>query len=280
MAIIRMKGVKIKNLDQLRENFDFTNAKDYLLQGTLSAWMREQGETELANELNELKDQNYSDQTMADNFAGIFGLEQTISVAETTAEIVAVENSVNLPVKTDEISVGNLSFAPASCFGETGIVYLDEEKLARYGLEESDGKIDDIRRFAKNRLALYIVFKIANTVMHQDFIKQNKCQWTLELDTRFCDVGWERKHFGLLEERLNDLFFYSPSVRFEDTHETFLLACSVEKNKRIITIRNLLDLIGQSGVRFGYKYDPDYDGKFTHLLCNGRYEELSQEYKI
>ena len=152
--------------------------------------------------------------------------------------------------------------------------------MARYGLEESDGKIDDIRRFAKNRLALYIVFKIANTVMHQDFIKQNKCQWTLELDTRFCDVGWERKHFGLLEERLNDLFFYSPSVRFEDTHETFLLACSVEKNKRIITIRNLLDLIGQSGVRFGYKYDPDYDGKFTHLLCNGRYEELSQEYKI
>ena len=79
---------------------------------------------------------------------------------------------------------------------------------------------------------------------------------------------------------MNDLFFYSPSVRFEDTHETFLLACSVEKNKRIITIRNLLDLIGQSGVRFGYKYDPDYDGKFTHLLCNGRYEELSQEYKI
>ena len=53
-----MKGVKIKNLDQLRENFDFTNAKDYLLQGTLSAWMREQGETELADELNELKDQN------------------------------------------------------------------------------------------------------------------------------------------------------------------------------------------------------------------------------
>ena len=82
MAVIRMKGVKIKNLDQLRENFDFTNAKDYLLQGTLSAWMREQGETELADELNELKDQNYSDQTMADNFAGIFGLEQTISVAK------------------------------------------------------------------------------------------------------------------------------------------------------------------------------------------------------
>ena len=280
MAIIRMKGVKIKNLDQLREHFDFTNAKDYLLQGTLSAWMREQGETELADELNELKDQNYSDQTMADNFVGIFGLEQTISVAETTAEIVAVEKSGSLPVKTDEISVGNLSFAPSSCFGETGIVYLDEEKLARYGLEESDGKIDDIRRFAKNRLALYIVFKIANTVMHLDFVKQNKCQWTLELDTRFCDIGWQYKHFRQLKKRLDDLFLYSPSVRFEDTHETFLLACSVEKNKRIITIRNLLDLIGQSGVRFGYKYDPDYDGKFTHILCNGRYEELSREYKI
>ena len=206
IIIIRMKGVKIKNLDQLREHFDFTNAKDYLLQGTLSAWMREQGETELAEELEELKEQNYSDQTLADNFAGIFCLEQPIYVAETTAEIVAVEKSGSLPVKTDEISVGNLSFAPSSCFGETGIVYLDEEKLARYGLEESDGKIDDIRRFAKNRLALYIVFKIANTVMHQDFIKQNKCQWTLELDTRFCDVGWERKHFGLFSD-------WKPSIK-------------------------------------------------------------------
>ena len=29
-----------------------------------------------------------------------------------------------------------------------------------------------------------------------------------------------------------------------------------------------------------HKYDPDYDGKFTHMLCNGRYEELSREYKI
>lgn len=277
MAIIRMKGVKIKNLDQLRENFDFTNAKDYLLQGTLSAWMREQGEKELADELNELKDQNYSDQTMADNFVGIFGLEQTISVAETTAEIVAVEKSGSLPVKTDEISVGNLSFAPSSCFGETGIVYLDEEKLARYGLEESDGKIDDIRRFAKNRLALYIVFKIANTVMHQDFVKQNKCQWTLELDTRFCDRGWERKHFALLQERLNDLFIY-PCFHTEN-HDTYLLV-SYEKATRIITIRHLLDFIGQTDVRFSYKYDHDYDGKFTHLLCNGCYEELSREYKI
>ena len=51
MAVLRMKGVKINNLEELREHFDFTNAKDYLWQGTLSAWMREQGENELAEEI-------------------------------------------------------------------------------------------------------------------------------------------------------------------------------------------------------------------------------------
>ena len=103
MAIIRMKGVKIKNLDQLQENFDFTNAKDYLLQGTLSAWMREQGETELAEELEELKELNYSDQTLMDNFSGIFGVELQNFNPETT-EIIVAENPGVLPVKTNEIS--------------------------------------------------------------------------------------------------------------------------------------------------------------------------------
>ena len=62
MAIIRMKGIKIKNIDQLREHFDFTNAKDYFLQGTLAVWMREQGETELADELDDLNTDDFSNQ--------------------------------------------------------------------------------------------------------------------------------------------------------------------------------------------------------------------------
>ena len=277
MAKIQMKGVKIKNLDQLREYFDFTNARDYLLQGTLSAWMREQGETELAKELEELKELNYSDQTLMDNFSGIFGIEQKNLIPETT-EIIVAENPGVLPVKTNEISVGNLSFAPASCFGETGIIYLDEEKLSRYGLEKSDGKIDDIRRFAKNRLALYIVFKIANTVMHPDFVKQNQYQLRLELDTDLCDVGWGEKHFILLGHKL-DTQFNLPS--FLNPRKTCLV-CDVFAGKKemkyIKTIRNLLDFIARKDVRF--RFDVDYDGKFTHMLCNGRYEDLEKEYEI
>ena len=273
MAVIRMKGVKIKNLDQLREHFDFTNAKDYLLQGTLSAWMREQGETELAHELNELKDQNYSDQTLADNFAGIFGLEQTISVAETTAEIVVAENSGNQPVKTNEIIVGNSSFSPASCFGETGIVYIDEEKLSRYGLEKSSGSIDDIRKLAKNRLALYLVFKVANTVMHEDFLKENKCQWTLELGTRFCDVGWSKADLDKLLQKLNKYFSMPACLT---VYNTYLGDLGASGRIMIVSVQQLLDFIGRDNVTF--KKDKNYKGKFTHLCANGCFEALSLRY--
>lgn len=70
-----MKGVRCASLEEFRENFDFTNAKDYLRQGRLSRWVRDLGENELADELDELKDGEYSDQTLLDNFIGIFGLE-------------------------------------------------------------------------------------------------------------------------------------------------------------------------------------------------------------
>ena len=63
-----MKGIKIKNLDQLREHLDFTNAKDYLLQGTLAVWMREQGETELADELEKIQQSDIEDQMLLDEF--------------------------------------------------------------------------------------------------------------------------------------------------------------------------------------------------------------------
>jgi hypothetical protein len=276
MAIIRMKVVKIKNLDQLRENFDFTNAKDYLLQGTLSAWMREQGETELADELNELKDQNYSDQTMADNFVGIFGLEQTISVAETTAEIVGAENPVSIQAQTDEISIGRGSFPLGSCFGKTGVVYLDEEKMARYGLDGGDGKINDLRRFAKNRLVLYLIFKVANTVLHEDFVKYNDYQSTLDLETSFCDVGWGAKQFRQLKELLTSYFSFSYDCSWYDT--SLCVYLNEEGWTQICSCKGVLALAGQPQVLF--RKDSNYDGKFTHLCANGCWEQLVEEYGL
>ncbi|MBR1966817.1 MAG: hypothetical protein IKA22_09445 [Lentisphaeria bacterium] len=276
MAIIKMKGVKIKNLDQLRENFDFTNAKDYLLQGTLSAWMREQGETELADELNELKDQNYSDQTMADNFAGIFGLEQPTYVAEATAEIVVAENPVSIQVPTDEISIGRGSFPLGSCFGKTGVVYLDEEKMARYGLDGGDGKINDLRRFAKNRLVLYLIFKVANSVLHEDFVKDNDYQLTLDLETSFCDVGWGAEQFKQLKELLTSYFSFPNECWWYDT--SLYVYFNAEGWTHICSCKGVLAFAGQTQVVF--RNDSNYDGKFTHLCANGCWDQLVEEYGL
>ena len=276
MAIIRMKGVKIKNLDQLRENFDFTNAKDYLLQGTLSVWMREQNETELAEELEELKEQNYSDQTLADNFAGIFGLEQPIYVAETTAEIVVAENPVSIQAQTDEISIGRGSFPLGSCFGKTGVVYLDEEKMARYGLDGGDDKINDLRRFAKNRLVLYLIFKVANTVLHEDFVKDNDYQLTLDLEKSFCDVGWGAAQFQQLKELLTSYFSCPHDLWWYDTS---LYVHFYEKGwKHICSCKGVLDFAGQTHVVF--RNDSNYNGKFTHLCANGCWDQLVEEYGL
>ena len=74
MATLRMNGERCASLEDVRANFDFTNAKDYLVQGRLSQWVRDLGERELADELDELKVADYSDQTLLDNFIGIFGL--------------------------------------------------------------------------------------------------------------------------------------------------------------------------------------------------------------
>ncbi|MBQ9502302.1 MAG: hypothetical protein IJU70_09125 [Lentisphaeria bacterium] len=74
MSTLRMKGVRVTSLAEFRDNFDFTNAKDYLRQGRLSRWVRDLGENGLADELDELKVADYSDKTLMDNFIGIFSL--------------------------------------------------------------------------------------------------------------------------------------------------------------------------------------------------------------
>ena len=80
-----MKGVRVTSLEEFRENFDFTNAKDYLRQGRLSRWVRELGENDLADELDELKIADYSDKTLMDNFIGVFSLQ----IEPTAPEIIA-----------------------------------------------------------------------------------------------------------------------------------------------------------------------------------------------
>ena len=86
MPVLRMKGVKVASLDEFREHFDFDNAKDYLRQGRLSRWVRDLGENELADELDELNVADYGDKTLLDNFVGIFGLApESVRLAEKAA---------------------------------------------------------------------------------------------------------------------------------------------------------------------------------------------------
>ena len=82
MTTLRMNGVRCASLEDFRKNFDFTNAKDYLRQGRLSCWVRDLGENELADELDELKVADYSDKTLLDNLIGIFTLPIEPPVSE------------------------------------------------------------------------------------------------------------------------------------------------------------------------------------------------------
>jgi len=252
MAIIRMKGIKIKNLDQLQENFDFTNAKDYLLQGTLSAWMREQGETELAAELDDLKMMNYSDQTLMDNFSGIFGIEQKNLIPETT-EIIVAENSA-CTAATNEIIIGNGSFAPIACFGKKTSVIVDED-LVSYGVNRDSPS--GVFRFMKNKLALLIVQKISSSVLPDDIVENHNCQWKLEKDTKLYDFGWKREDFDSLGTEITAWFSCKYTLNSRSgTDACLLLRADNTLFANLSTLGEILDFVGDDDVVFkNHGYD-------------------------
>ena len=102
MTVLRMKGVRVTSLAEFRKNFDFTNAKDYLREGRLSRWVRELGETELADALAKLNVADCGDEALRDSFIGIFGLDpEVVRPPETAAPIPeedpAPEEAVSAP---------------------------------------------------------------------------------------------------------------------------------------------------------------------------------------
>ena len=252
MAVIRMKGIKIKNLEQLREHFDFINAKDYLLQGTLAVWMREQGETELAAELDDLKMMNYSDQTLMDNFSGIFEIEQKKLIPETT-EIIVAENSA-CTAATNEIIIGNGSFAPIACFGKKTSVIVDED-LVSYGVNRDSPS--GVHRFMKNKLALLIVQKISSSVLPADIVENHNCQWKLEKDRELHNYGWQKKDY----EKLGTLITVWFAREYKLYPRTGTGACLLLRSDgswaaSLKTLGNILDFVGDDDVVLnGYAYD-------------------------
>ena len=119
MAIIRMKGIKIKNIDQLREHFDFTNAKDYFLQGTLAVWMREQGETELADELDDLNTDDFSNQGLKDLFCSKLNIQpERCLIPDNDKELLERESNDMSPEKSDSCAFSELSDAQVESIRE------------------------------------------------------------------------------------------------------------------------------------------------------------------
>ena len=116
---ITMKGIKIKNLDQLRENFDFTNAKDYLLQGTLAAWMREQSENELADELDNLNADEFSNQDLKDFFCSKLNIQpEQCLIPEDDKELLETESNDMPPGKSVSCAFSELSDAQVESIRE------------------------------------------------------------------------------------------------------------------------------------------------------------------
>ena len=170
MTTLRMKGERCASLEEFRKNFDFTNARDYLREGRLSRWVRELGENDLADELDELKVADYCDQTLLDNFVGIFGLtEEQACLPEPPGEPgVTVAQSVIM--RNVE---GN---SPAAIHR-----YMDNKMVLKF-----------IRELVLNELPEGLPEKIEITA-----------------DSRFVgDLGLDKDRLGLLADRLNDKFAF------------------------------------------------------------------------
>ena len=189
MATLRMKGVRCASLEDFRKNFDFTNAKDYLRQGRLSPWVRDLGENDLADELEELKEGEYSDQTLLDNFIGIFGLK--------------IENA-GLPQK--EVSILEEDTLPDVCE-----VTIDPQAVL-YSVEYSQ---KGIQRFLKNKIVLKIIREIALKNLPED----GHCNIVITVESNFVnDLKFSETQLNMLAQLLNEEFDRDEKYGFATKH--------------------------------------------------------------
>ena len=171
-----MKGVRCASLEDFRKNFDFTNAKDYLRQGRLSRWVRDLGENELADELDELKDGEYSDQTLLDNFAGIFGLEgEKACLPE--SEVPVAEEEILPPVR--EVTV------------EPGLA-----------LRNVTDTLEGLRVYLNYK----IVLKIIRDIVLENLPEDGHYSIEITADSNFVDdLKFDETRLDMLVQRLNEV---------------------------------------------------------------------------
>jgi len=238
MSDLRVKGVRIQNLEEFRRNFDFTNARDYLYQGRLSVWMREIGENDLADELDELKSYDSSDQTLLDNFKRIFGLKKNEILPPVKAEVPA--ESAFLPAVQPDTAALPTVFDPAIkrteecayadsavCFRDTRNVGADES-LTMYNVKGNTPA--DLHQYMKNKMALKLLREVVLEVLppgiHDKFGYQIELTGESRLDA---DLGLDLTLLQKLSELLYRKFRIPFSVRSDGLHFSWDTYSTVQK---------------------------------------------------
>jgi len=210
-----MKGVRVSSLAEFRENFDFTNAKDYLRQGRLSRWVRELGESELADELDELKDADYSDQTLLDNFVGIFELPQKNAVLPETA--VPSEEQYEPPAVPEHDSVKPSILVspvehPEECaYADTPVCFRDsrmltaDQSITMFNVKGNT--LADLHQYMNNKMVLKTIRQFLLSGLPEDLHEKSGYQIEITADSKFIDdLGLDDLQLGELVDLLNDRF--------------------------------------------------------------------------
>ena len=212
MPTLRLKGVRVTSLEEFRQNFDFTNAKDYLRQGRLSRWVRDLGENDLADELDELKDGEYSDQTLLDNFVGIFELKgekarlpgKEASVGEEESLSAEVTHDSGLPPvfgacveKTEECAHADSEV----CFRDSS----DDRSVTMRNVEGNSPAA--LHQYMDNKAVLEIIRKIMLGDLPEGLHEKYRYQIEITPDSLFKEnLGFREPQFCQLATDLNEMF--------------------------------------------------------------------------
>ncbi|MBQ9502301.1 MAG: hypothetical protein IJU70_09120 [Lentisphaeria bacterium] len=215
MPFLRMKGVRCASLEEFRNKFDFTNAKDYLRQGRLSRWVRDLGENDLADELDELKDGEYSDQTLLDNFVGIFGLNgEKARLPEKEAPVMEEKALPAVPASASELPAVLTSGVENSeecahadseiCFRDSHMSAANQSVTMRNVKGNSPAAL---HQYMDNKAVLEIIRKIILGDLPGGLHETFGYQIEIKPDSRFMeDLGFREPQFRQLEKYLNEMF--------------------------------------------------------------------------
>lgn len=267
MSVLRMKGVRVASLAEFRKNFDFTNAKDYLRQGRLSRWVRELGESELADELDELKDADYSDQTLLDNFVGIFELPQKNAVLpETAAPSEKQDAPPAVPEHDSEkpsILVSPVEHPEECAYADTPVCFRDSRMLTADQsvtmFNVKGNTLADLHQYMNNKMVLKTIRQLLLSGLPEDLHEKSGYQIEITADSKFIDdLGLDDLQLAQLVHQLKDRFtnlFIIVSngkiYHHNDCHEGpfgFLMGPNPGA-KGAATVGELLDLIKAFSVR-------------------------------